>query len=78
MSRLFKIQLPEEQITPETDYNDQSEHIKIGFYPNFKNWLLSWVPSCCNCNFKRSRKEVAMQLARDKLSKEVNVVEMIR
>ena len=40
-SRLFKVQKLSEQINPDTDYNDESEHIKIGVFPNCKNWMLS-------------------------------------
>ena len=78
-SRLFKVQKLSEQINPDTDYNEESEHIKIGVFPNCKNWMLSWIPSCCDCiNTRRSRKEIALHMAREQLAKEVNIIEMVK
>jgi len=75
---LYKIQKPESQINLDMHYNDQSEHIKIGFLPSFKSYLLSWFPSCCTDKCKGSRKEVALQMAREELENETNIIEMVQ
>ena len=46
-------------------------------YPNYKDYCLSWVPSrliCC----KMYQHEKAFHKARDKLEKELNVIELIK
>ena len=75
-SRLFKVRKPAEDIRADMDYFDKSDYIKISNFPNFKNWILSLVPTCCKCFIiKRSKKENAMQMAREKLAKEINIIE---
>lgn len=77
VSRLFKIKKPREEIDEATDFYSQSEYIKLSMAPNLLNWLLTFVPKPCFC-CTSSRKERALQMARDKLDKEVNIIEIVK
>ena len=77
VSRLFKIKRPKEEILADTGFFSQSEYIKLSIVPNLRNWCLSCVPRCCFC-CGYSRKEKALQLARAKLDKEVNIIEIVK
>lgn len=78
VSHLFKAKIKgQEDSEVKRRGRSQSE-----FYPNkrcpyFKDYFLSWVPSfilCC----KQSRREKAFAKARDKLEKEMNIIELIK
>ena len=45
--------------------------------PYFKDYFLSWVPDRIQC-CKLSRREVALNMARDRLEKEMNIIELIK
>ena len=77
VSRLFKIKKPKEEIDEFTDFYSQSEYIKLSVAPNLLKWLLTFVPKPCLC-CTPSRKERALQMARHKLDKEVNIIEIVK
>ena len=77
VSRLFKIKKPVDEIKPGTEYFNKSEFIKLGRCPNFKDWCMSWIPKrCIFC--KKSRHEIAMSMAREKLCREINIIEIVK
>lgn len=45
--------------------------------PNFADWFFSFVPARCMC-CKRDRRAVALQMAREKLNKEINIIEIVK
>ena len=45
--------------------------------PYCKDYFLSWVPDCIKC-CKQNRREKAFEKARDKLEKEMNIIELIK
>ena len=78
VSRLFKIKKTKEEIAehPEEFFN-QSDFIRVGNFPYFKEWFKRMIPKkCWFC--KQSRREIALKLARDKLDKEINIIEMVK
>ena len=54
-----------------------SEFFPSKSLPYFKDYFLSWVPDRIQC-CKLSRREVALNLARDRLEKEMNIIELIK
>ena len=55
----------------------KSDYIKSKFCPNFCGWFRSCVPGflvCCSL----TRKEKAMNLAREKLNREINIIEIVK
>ena len=44
--------------------------------PNFKEWCFDKI--CCKCCIRRSRRDIAMQMAREKLDKEINIIEIVK
>lgn len=79
VSRLFKIKKPKEEIEEDMGFYSQSDYIKIGRCPFFMEYLQSWLPKCCHCFcLKRNRRQIAMQQAREKLDKEINIIEMVK
>ncbi len=79
VSRLFKIKKTKEEIDeyPEEEFFNQSDFIRIGNFPYFRECFKIMVPkSCWFC--KQSRREIALKLARDKLDKEINIIEMVK
>lgn len=77
VSRLFKIKKPEDEISPEEEYFARSSFIQYDGLPFCFNWMLSLLPKCCHC-CKRSRKQIALQMAREKLNKEINIIEIVK
>ena len=77
VSRLFKIKRPKDEIDDGAGFFSQSDYIKLSITPNLGNWLLSLIPKCCLC-CKDSRRERALQMARTKLDKEVNIIEIVK
>ena len=49
VSRLFKIKKPKEEIDEYLEYFNQSDYIKIGNFPYFKEWIRSLIPKKCCC-----------------------------
>ena len=76
VQRLFKITRPRTEIDDDTEYFERSEYIKVGKLPNCTDWLLSFVPKRFAC--QRSRNEIAMKMAREKLDKEINIIEIVK
>lgn len=78
VSRLFKIKKRKQDIDPGTPIFNQSDYIDLSSAPNFTDWFYSCLPKrftrCC----KRDRKSVALQMAREKLFKEINIVEIVK
>ena len=77
VSRLFKIKKPAEEINPDFDFFKKSDYIKLYDSPNCKEWLISLIPTKCICCTK-NRREIAMEKAREKLNKEVNIIEIVK
>ena len=77
VSRLFKIKKPAEEINPDFDFFKKSDYIKLYDSPNCKEWLISLIPTKCIC-CKKDRREIAMEKAREKLNKEVNIIEIVK
>ena len=77
VSRLFKIKKPDEEINPDFDFYQKSDYIKLFTQPNCKEWLISLIPTKCIC-CKKNRREIAMHKAREKLNKEVNIIEIVK
>ena len=77
VSRLFKIKKPKDEISPEEEYFARSSFIRYDGLPFCFNWILSLLPKCCHC-CKRSRKQIALQMAREKLHKEINIIEIVK
>lgn len=80
VSRLFKINKPEDDIDSDDEYFNQSNYIKQGSFPYFKECLVSCTPKCCKRSrcCKKSRHLVAMEMAREKLDKEINIIEIVK
>ena len=68
VSRLYKVMKPKEQIGEVTSYFDRSEFFS-------KNNLPQCLTFFCRC---RSRKEIAMRKAREKLNEELNVIQILK
>ena len=66
VSRLFKVMKPRDEIQEEKSYFRKSEFFKLSSTPNFRN-IFGCIPLRC-CKAGQSRKERAMQMARDKLN----------
>ena len=88
VSRLFKINKPKEELDKEeVHYFSRSDYIELGSYPFFKEYFLSLLPSCCGNILKkfkccrcclRSRRQTALKMAREKLDKELNIIEIVK
>lgn len=81
VSRLFKIRRPQEELSEEMNHFAKSDYIHLSCRPNLRNWLLSLIPKfclCCKCCKSFSRRERALAMAREKLMKEANIIEIIK
>ena len=80
-TRLFKLKLPEDKIDRTQDVFLHSEYIPDSKYPYMRELLQRLLPAAClRCctSLKKTRKERAMQLAREKLSNEINIIEIVK
>ena len=82
VTHLFKAKFEESQIDSKSSKTKDQGQSQSEFYPsnrcpNFKDYFLSCVPSCLLC-CKQSRREKAFTKARDKLEKEMNIIELIK
>ena len=68
VSRLYKVMKPKEQIGEVTSYFDRSEFFSKSNLPQCLTFF-------CRC---RSRKEIAMRKAREKLNEELNVIQILK
>ena len=79
VSRLFKIKLPEEEIDEKAAYFNKSTYIILSKFPFFRSLCRRLSPKCCHDTCcKRTKKEVAMNNARAKLEKEINIIEIVK
>ena len=46
--------------------------------PYFKDYFMSWVPACCQRCCQPTRRERAFEIARERLEKEMNIIEMVK
>lgn len=67
----------ESKDTKKKNYKSRTEYFPEKSLPYFKDYFMSWVPSCCNC-CKLSRRERAFEKARDRLEKEMNIIELVK
>ena len=72
VTRLFKAKLDDKR-----HFNSQSDFFPNKGCPNFIDYFLSWIPSCMLC-CKRSQKEKAYARARDRLEKELDIIEVVK
>ena len=78
VARLFKVRIDEQVSKKKKSRNEnQSEFLATKCGPYFKDYVLSWVPSCMLC-CKLSRREKAFAKARDRLEKEMNIIELVK
>ena len=78
---LFK----EKVVEPTPQSNDAEGKRKTGskFFPEkrlpyFKDYFMSWVPDCCQRCCRPTRRERAFEIARERLEKELNIIELVK
>lgn len=54
ISRLFKITKQKDDVDTDDEYFNKSEYIRLGNFPFFKEFFISWMPICCPC-FKSAK-----------------------
>ena len=77
-TKLFRIKsTPNDQTKGGHNYLNRSRRMNLSSYPYFKEYLCSWFSclTCCDC---RTRKEKAFEIARDRLEKEMSIIEFIK
>ena len=78
VSRLFKIKKPADKIDATMDFFRRSDFIHIRWMPNLRLWLLSFLPKSWANRFIKSRRERALQRARERLDREINIIEIVK
>ena len=77
VTRLFKIMKPKKKIDENLKFFEQSDYIVADKYPYFLECFRSFAPKKCHfC--KLTRREKALLKARDKLDKEINIIEIVK
>lgn len=78
VSRLFRVKKPDDKIDKDKGYYGQSDYIKLSKFPYcgelFRRLCCINIDLCC----KRDRQYHAMQIARQQMITEINIVEIIK
>ena len=77
VSKLFKIRKPEEQLDENENYFNQSYFITLSSFPYCGELLRNLCPRCKRC-CRQSRKFKAMQIAREQMMSEINIITIVK
>ena len=58
------------------DLLQRSRTVQMGTFSGCRSYMCNWVPNCCRC-CSRTRDDLGMEIAREKLDKELNIIKIV-
>ena len=77
VSKLYRIQKKDAQGKVYSNPDDKNEEMSISLFSGLKDLICDSLPSCCQC-CRSSRNERGLDLGRQKLEKETNIIAILQ